>query len=150
MKKTVSGLTGTFSKLTGSLGKGLAAASMDAQFQRTRRTDYARNRPTTAASGITTGARSLYKGIASGITGIVEKPLEGAKQSGIGGFLKGVGVGMLGALTKPIVGAIDMTTSVSEGVRGAVDGSADSEIAQTRCPRIIPYDSVITVTARPA
>ena len=144
MRKTVSGLTGTFSKFTGSLGKGLAAATMDTSFQRSRRTNQARNKPTNAAVGMSAGAKSLYQGFASGLTGIVEKPMEGAKASGVGGFFKGVGVGLLGAVTKPIVGALDMTTSITEGVKNTADGESD-EISQIRWPRVIPYDSIITV-----
>ena len=90
------------------------------------------------------GAKSLYQGFASGLTGIVEKPMEGAKASGVGGFFKGVGVGLLGAVTKPIVGALDMTTSITEGVKNTADGESD-EISQIRWPRVIPYDSIITV-----
>ena len=144
MRKTVSGLTGTFSKFTGSLGKGLAAATMDTSFQKNRRTNQARNKPTNAALGVSEGARNLYKGFASGLTGIVEKPIEGAKTAGIGGFFKGVGVGLLGAVTKPLVGALDLTTSIAEGVQGTADGESD-EISQIRWPRVIPYDKIITV-----
>jgi vacuolar protein sorting-associated protein 13A/C len=146
MRKTVSGLTGTFSKFTGSLGKGLAAATMDTSFQRARRTTQARNRPLNAAEGVTTGAKSFYQGFASGLQGIVEKPLEGARQAGVGGFFRGVGVGLLGAVTKPIVGVVDLTTSITEGVKGSADGEED-EISQIRWPRVIPHDSIIQVLA---
>ena len=144
MRKTVSGLTGTFSKFAGSLGKGLAAATMDTSFQRSRRTNQARNRPTNAALGVSEGARSLYQGFASGLSGIVDKPIEGAKASGVGGFFKGVGVGLLGAVTKPLVGAIDLTTSISEGVKNTADVESD-EICQVRWAHVIPYDSIIRV-----
>ena len=144
MRKTVAGLTGTFSKFTGSLGKGLAAATMDTSFQRARRTTQARNRPLNAAEGVTTGAKSFYQGFASGLQGIVDKPMEGARAAGVGGFFKGVGVGLLGAVTKPIVGVVDFTTSVTEGVKGSADGEED-EISQIRWPRVIPHDSIIQV-----
>lgn len=116
---------------------------MDTSFQRNRRTTQARNRPSNAAIGVSAGARSLYQGFASGITGIVEKPMEGARASGVGGFFKGVGVGLLGAVTKPLVGALDLTTSISEGVKNTAEGEND-EICQIRWPRVIPYDKIIT------
>lgn len=144
MRKTVSGLTGTFSKFTGSLSKGLAAATMDTSFQRSRRTNQARNRPSNAVLGVSSGARSFYQGFASGLTGIVEKPMEGAKNSGVAGFFKGVGVGLLGAVTKPLVGTLDLTTSITEGVKNTADGESD-EIAHIRWCRVIPYDSIMTV-----
>ncbi len=50
------------------------------------------------------------------MTGVVEKPMEGAK-SGASGFFKGVGKGMLGLITKPTAGVIDFTSQSFEGIR---------------------------------
>lgn len=142
VKKTVSGLTGTFSKFTGSLAKGLSAATLDKSYQQKRRTERARNKPRHALSGVTAGVQSLYSGFKSGITGVVDKPLEGAKEGGIGGFFRGIGVGILGAVTKPVVGIMDMTTSLSEGIKGSADDNQHT-VTQVRFPRVIPADSKI-------
>jgi vacuolar protein sorting-associated protein 13A/C len=71
LKKTVYGFSDTFSKFTGSLGKGLASATMDSEFQQHRLQAKKRNRPKHAASGVAAGASSLARGIVSGLTGIV-------------------------------------------------------------------------------
>jgi len=47
-------------------------------------------------SGITTGAKSFARSFASGITGIVQMPIEGAEKEGVGGFFKGIGKGIVG------------------------------------------------------
>ncbi|KAJ3037263.1 hypothetical protein HDV00_001828 [Rhizophlyctis rosea] len=95
-KKTVFGVSDTFSKVTGSIGKGLSVITMDEQFQERRRLASARNRPRHAVYGVTTGATSLARSVASGITGVVSKPLEGAQEEGVGGFFKGIGKGLVG------------------------------------------------------
>lgn len=142
VKKTVSGLTGTLSKFTGSLAKGLSAATMDKSFQQKRRIDRAKNKPRHALSGVSTGVKQLYTGVKSGITGVVDKPLEGAKEGGVGGFFKGVGVGLVGIVTKPMVGLIDMTTSMTEGIKSSADDNQNA-VSQVRFPRIIPFDEKI-------
>jgi vacuolar protein sorting-associated protein 13A/C len=53
----------------------------------------------------------------SGFTGIVEKPVEGAKEAGVLGFVGGIGKGVLGAITKPTGGIIDFTSQSLEEIR---------------------------------
>lgn len=95
LKKTVYGLTDTLSKFTDSLGKGLSVVTLDDRYQLSRLKNR-RNRPRHAISGISSGAKTFVTSFASGITGIVEKPVEGAKSHGVGGFFKGVGKGLVG------------------------------------------------------
>ena len=51
-------------------------------------------RPTNLGQGLIKGGKGLFKGIVSGVTGIVTKPIEGAKAEGAEGFFKGVGKGI--------------------------------------------------------
>ena len=95
MKKTVFGLSGSFSKFTGSIGKGLTAMTMDSKFQEHRRIA-GRNRPKHVGQGMAKGTTGLVTGFASGITGIVSQPIQGAQESGIEGFFVGLGKGLLG------------------------------------------------------
>lgn len=53
----------------------------------------------------------------SGVTGIVEKPIEGAKTAGFGGFLGGFGKGLIGVVTKPTAGIVDFTSQSLEEIR---------------------------------
>lgn len=95
MKKTAFGLSDTFSKFTGSIGKGLTVMTMDAKFQESRRLA-GRNRPKHVGQGMAKGAKGFVTGIASGITGIVSQPIQGAQESGVEGFFVGLGKGLLG------------------------------------------------------
>ncbi|KND86587.1 Vacuolar protein sorting-associated protein 13 [Tolypocladium ophioglossoides CBS 100239] len=142
-KKTVFGFSDSFSKFTGSLSKGLAAASLDKQFQDRRRITRARNRPKHALYGVTAGANSLFTSVASGVGGAFRKPLEGAEQEGALGFFKGVGKGVLGLATKPAVGVLDMASNVSEGIRNTTTVFDGSELERTRFPRFISNDGIV-------
>ena len=135
-------MTGTLSKFTGSLAKGLSAATMDKSYQQRRRIDRAKNKPKHALSGVSTGVKQLYSGFKSGVTGIVDRPMEGAREGGVGGFFKGVGVGLVGIVTKPVVGLIDMTTSLTEGIKSSAEDE-QNEVTQARFPRIVPFDEKI-------
>jgi vacuolar protein sorting-associated protein 13A/C len=111
VKKSIFGVSDSMSKFTGSISKGLAAATMDKQFQARRRITRARNRPKHALYGVTEGANSFVTSVASGVGGLARKPLEGAEREGVAGFIKGVGKGMLGFATKPAIGVFDLASS---------------------------------------
>lgn len=143
VKKSVYGFSDSFSKITGSFSKGLAAATLDKQFQDRRRITRARNRPKHALYGFTAGANSFFTSIASGVGGVAKKPLEGAEQEGAAGFFKGVGKGALGLLTKPAVGVLDFASNVSEGVRNTTTVFDGSELDRVRITRFIPSDGVV-------
>jgi vacuolar protein sorting-associated protein 13A/C len=142
-KKSVYGVSDSFSKVTGSFAKGLAAATMDKQFQDRRRITRARNRPKHALFGVTAGANSLFTSVASGVGGLARKPLEGAEQEGALGFFKGIGKGVVGLATKPAIGVLDFASNVSEGVRNTTTVFDGTELDRVRLPRYIPADGIV-------
>ena len=142
-KKSVFGFTDSISKVTGSVAKGLAAATMDKQFQDRRRITRARNRPKHAIFGVTAGANSLFTSVASGVGGLARKPLEGAEQEGAIGFFKGIGKGVVGLATKPAIGVLDFASNVSEGVRNTTTVFDGQELDRVRLPRYIPGDGIV-------
>lgn len=143
VKKSVYGFSDSFSKFTGSLSKGLAAATLDKQFQDRRRITRARNRPKHALYGVTAGANSLFTSAASGVGGLVRKPLEGAETEGAVGFFKGIGKGMVGFATKPAIGVLDMASNVSEGIRNTTTVFDGSELDRVRYARFVPADGIV-------
>ncbi|KAI1497895.1 vacuolar protein sorting-associated protein 13, partial [Biscogniauxia marginata] len=143
VKKSVYGFSDSFSKVTGSFGKGLAAATLDKQFQDRRRITRARNRPKHALFGVTAGANSFFTSVASGLGGVARKPLEGAEQEGAVGFFKGVGKGFIGLATKPAVGMFDLASNVSEGIRNTTTVFDGSELDRVRIARFVPADGII-------
>ncbi|KAG1472650.1 hypothetical protein G6F56_001412 [Rhizopus delemar] len=141
MKKSVFGVSDSVSKLTGSLGKGLSAATMDKRFQEKRRTN-TRNRPTHAVGGVTQGVGYFGASLASGITGLVTNPMEGASENGAVGFVGGIGKGLVGAITKPVAGLFDMTSNITAGIRETAT-SDGKVILRERLPRFIGQDGIL-------
>jgi vacuolar protein sorting-associated protein 13A/C len=142
-KKSVFGFSDSMAKFTGSMSKGLAAATMDKEFQDKRRMSRNRNRPKHALYGITSGGNAFASSVASGIGGLARHPLEGAEREGVAGFVKGVGKGVLGIATKPAIGAFDLASSVAEGVRNTTTVFDQDGLDRVRLTRFIGVDGVV-------
>lgn len=143
VKKSVYGVSDSVSKFTGAVSKGLAAATLDKQFQDRRRITRARNRPKHALYGVTAGANSFLTSVASGVGGLARKPLEGAEQEGALGFFKGIGKGVIGVATKPVIGVLDLASNVSEGIRNTTTVFDGSELDRVRLARFVPADGIV-------
>jgi vacuolar protein sorting-associated protein 13A/C len=143
VKKSVFGLSDSVSKFTGSISKGLAAASMDKEFQDARRMSRSRNRPKHALYGITSGGNAFASSLASGIGGLARQPLQGAEKEGAAGFVKGVGKGLLGLATKPAIGAFDLASNMAEGVKNTTTVFDQEGLDRVRLTRFIGMDGVV-------
>ncbi|KAL2092597.1 hypothetical protein ACEWY4_012395 [Coilia grayii] len=136
----VGGLAGAASRITGAMAKGVAAMTLDEEYQQKRR-EAMNRQPRGLKEGLARGGKGLVSGFVSGITGIVTKPIKGAQQEGAAGFFKGVGKGLVGAVTRPTGGIIDMASSTFQGIKRAAESSQDVE--SLRPPRFIHDDGVI-------
>uniref|UniRef100_A0A8C3Y9K5 Vacuolar protein sorting 13 homolog A n=1 Tax=Catharus ustulatus TaxID=91951 RepID=A0A8C3Y9K5_CATUS len=136
----VGGLAGAASRITGAMAKGVAAITMDEDYQQKRR-EAMNKQPTGLREGITRGGKGLVSGFVSGITGIVTKPIRGAQEEGAAGFFKGVGKGLVGAVARPTGGIIDMASSTFQGIKKVADASED--VISLRPPRFFGEDGVI-------
>lgn len=143
VKKSVFGFSDSMAKLTGSMSKGLAAATLDKEFQDKRRMSKSRNRPKHALYGITAGGNAFATSLASGIGGLARHPLQGAEKEGIQGFFKGVGKGVLGLATKPAIGAFDLASNLAEGVRNTTTVFDAEGLDRVRLTRFIATDGIV-------
>ncbi|RMZ85113.1 hypothetical protein DV738_g388, partial [Chaetothyriales sp. CBS 135597] len=143
VKKSVFGFSDSMAKFTGSISKGLTAATMDKQFQDQRRMSRNRNRPKHALYGVTSGGNAFASSVASGIGGLARLPLEGAETEGAIGFMKGVGKGVLGLATKPAIGAFDLASNVAEGVRNTTTVFDQEGLDRVRLTRFIGMDGIV-------
>ena len=143
VKKSVFGLSDSVAKFTGSMSKGLAAASLDKEFQDQRRMSKSRNRPKHALYGVTSGGNAFASSMASGIGGLARHPLQGAEKEGAVGFVKGVGKGFLGLATKPAIGAFDLASNVAEGVRNTTTVFDAEGLDRVRLTRFIGMDGIV-------
>ncbi|KAL9115085.1 MAG: hypothetical protein Q9227_000879 [Pyrenula ochraceoflavens] len=143
VKKSVFGLSDSVAKFTGSMSKGLAAASLDKEFQDQRRMSKSRNRPKHALYGVTAGGNAFASSMASGIGGLARHPLQGAEKEGAVGFLKGVGKGVLGVPTKAAIGAFDLASNLAEGVRNTTTVFDAEGLDRVRLTRFIGMDGIV-------
>ncbi|KAK6332723.1 hypothetical protein TWF696_002747 [Orbilia brochopaga] len=143
VKKSVFGLSDSLSKVTGSISKGLSAATLDKQFQDRRRMTRSRNRPKHALYGVTSGANSFITSVASGVGGLARKPLEGAEREGVAGFIKGFGKGVVGLATKPAIGVFDLASNVTEGIRNTTTVFDAEGLERVRLTRFIGRDGIV-------
>ncbi|KAJ8005978.1 hypothetical protein DPEC_G00123500 [Dallia pectoralis] len=136
----VGGIAGAASRITGAMAKGMAAITMDEEYQQKRR-EAMNKQPRGLREGLTRGGKGLVSGFVSGITGIITKPIKGAQKEGAAGFFKGVGKGLVGAVARPTGGIIDMASSTFQGIKRAAETSQD--VDSLRPPRFIHEDGVI-------
>ncbi|XP_028822843.1 vacuolar protein sorting-associated protein 13A-like isoform X3 [Denticeps clupeoides] len=136
----VGGIAGAASRITGTMAKGVAAMTLDEEYQQKRR-EAMNRQPSGLKEGLTRGGKGLVSGFVSGITGIVTKPIKGAQKEGAAGFFKGMGKGLVGAVTRPTGGIIDMASSTFQGIKRAAETTQDVE--SLRPPRFIHEDGVI-------
>jgi hypothetical protein len=123
-------------QITRSMGGGVAALSMDEEFQRNRIERDRRRSGGDAGthggvgSGDRTSAlrlmgragRDMAGGLWAGVTGIIVEPARGLRHRGLRGFLIGICHGVAGVATKPMVGCLDAVTHAGEAVREMAGG----------------------------
>ncbi|KAK4881008.1 hypothetical protein RN001_004327 [Aquatica leii] len=137
---TVGGAAGAVSRITGALGKGIAALTFDEEYQHKRRDQI--NKPAASVQeGIARGGKGLIMGVVDGVTGVFTKPISGAKDQGVEGFFKGMGKGVVGLVTRPTAGVIDFASGTLDSVKRATD--MGEETTRVRPPRFIQADGLI-------
>ncbi|XP_034937793.1 vacuolar protein sorting-associated protein 13 isoform X2 [Chelonus insularis] len=137
---TVGGMAGAVSKITGAMGKGLAALTFDEDYQRKRR-EQLNKQPANIQEGLARSGKGLVMGFVDGVTGVVMKPYSGAKEEGVEGFFKGFGKGVVGLVTRPTAGAIDFASGSFGAVRRVTEMS--EEVKRVRPPRFLQPDSLV-------
>ncbi|XP_015584675.1 vacuolar protein sorting-associated protein 13 isoform X2 [Cephus cinctus] len=137
---TVGGMAGAVSKITGAMGKGIAALTFDKDYQR-KRQEQLNKQPANLQESLARSGKGLVMGFVDGVTGVVMKPISGGKEEGVEGFFKGVGKGMMGLVTRPTAGVIDFASGSLGAVRRATD--MGEEVKRTRPPRFLQPDSLV-------
>lgn len=96
LKHSVYGTFNTTSKVTGTVGTGLARLTFDPKYLERREKKKLTEQPKHAGYGLLYGARDLLYGLGDGLAGPFYQPFVGAKEEGAKGFLIGLGRGMIG------------------------------------------------------
>ncbi|KAM1609645.1 hypothetical protein ACFXTN_020154 [Malus domestica] len=140
-------ILGNASSALGHMSKGMAALSFDKKFIQSRRRQESKG-VEDFGDVIREGGGALAKGLFRGVTGILTKPLEGAKNSGVEGFVQGVGKGLIGAAAQPVSGVLDLLSKTTEGANAmrmkiASAITSDEQLLRRRLPRVIGGDNLI-------
>lgn len=76
---------------------------------------FSTRRPCHFGSGLSSGLKSIAKGVGLGLTTLVAAPVVGAAEGGVAGFFKGLGIGVVGGVALPVGGVIIGTAQVARG-----------------------------------
>eukprot|EP01119_Soliformovum_irregulare_P017031 TRINITY_DN5016_c0_g2_i3.p1 TRINITY_DN5016_c0_g2~~TRINITY_DN5016_c0_g2_i3.p1 ORF type:complete len:2265 (-),score=532.32 TRINITY_DN5016_c0_g2_i3:78-6224(-) len=136
------GIFNATSKITGSIGTGIAHLSMDPEYMKDRQERNIRTKPKHVGEGVLYGARDLGLGLFKGVTGLIEEPIKGASQ-GMGGFVKGLGRGVVGVAVKPMVGIMDFATQTGIGARNTAVLKDPKFLQRRRSPRYFGPDKIL-------
>ncbi|XP_018574731.1 vacuolar protein sorting-associated protein 13 isoform X2 [Anoplophora glabripennis] len=137
---TVGGAAGAVSRITGAMGKGIAVLTFDEEYQRKRR-DQLNKKPATVTEGFARSGKGLVMGVVSGVTGVVTKPVSGAREQGVEGFFKGLGKGAVGLVARPVAGVVDFASGSLDAVKRCAESG--EEICKLRPARFIPADGLV-------
>lgn len=144
-KNTTFGVFNSFSKLAATSAQTLSILTEDDEFLRERSEMNNKRKPVHIGDGVAVGVASFGRGLISGLSGLVTKPVEGMEQEGIAGLAKGTVKGVGGLFLKPVAGLLDFAKSTADGVVSSTrDSSLDS--SQIRLPRMLyRHDRLIKV-----
>ncbi|KAL0308081.1 UNVERIFIED_CONTAM: putative vacuolar protein sorting-associated protein 13A, partial [Sesamum angustifolium] len=140
-------ILGNASSALGHMSKGVAALSMDKKFIQSRQRQDNKG-VEDFGDVIREGGGAFAKGLFRGVTGILTKPLEGAKASGVEGFVQGVGKGLIGAAAQPVSGVLELLSKTTEGANAmrmkiASAIASEDQLLRRRLPRAISGDNLL-------
>ncbi|XP_065685047.1 intermembrane lipid transfer protein VPS13A isoform X3 [Hydra vulgaris] len=140
---TVGGTIAAASLITEQFGQVVAAMSFDSEYKKKRKARMQVNQSCVGQEFIIGGKQFLF-GILFGISGLVTKPVQGARASGINGFFKGFGKGIIGLLVKPASGVVDLVTSSLDGIKRFSEQVGKDVVCRVRLPRVtVPNQPVV-------
>ncbi|VFQ66400.1 unnamed protein product [Cuscuta campestris] len=140
---------GMASSTLASLSKGFAELSTDGQFLHLRSKQVRSRRITGVGEGFLQGTEALAQGVAFGVSGVVTKPVESARQNGLLGLAHGLGRAFVGFIAQPMSGALDFFSLTVDGIGASctrcieILSNKTSNFHRIRYPRAIHSDNLL-------
>lgn len=105
-------------------------------------------RITGVGDGIMQGTEALAQGFAFGVSGVVRKPVESARQNGLLGFAHGLGRAFLGFVVQPVSGALDFFSLTVDGIGASCSKclevfNSKAQFRRSRNPRALHADGIL-------
>jgi vacuolar protein sorting-associated protein 13A/C len=73
-------------------------------------------RITGVGDGLVQGTEAFAQGLAFGVSGVLRKPVESARQYGVIGIAPGIGRAFVGFIVQPLSGALDFFSLTVDGI----------------------------------
>ncbi|KAM6557396.1 hypothetical protein CsatB_004415 [Cannabis sativa] len=139
---------GMTSSTLASLSKGFAELSTDGQFMQLRSKQVWSRKITGVGDGIIQGTEAFAQGVAFGVSGVVKRPMESARENGILGLAHGLGQAFIGFFTQPVSGALDFFSLTVDGIGASCSKCLEALNSKTtfdrvRNPRAIHSDNIL-------
>ncbi|XP_068635813.1 uncharacterized protein [Aristolochia californica] len=139
---------GMTSSTLASLSKGFAELSIDGRFLQLRSKQGWSRRITGVGDGILQGTEALAQGVAFGVSGVVRKPVESAREYGLLGLAHGLGRAFVGFIAQPVSGALDFFSLTVDGIGASCSRCLEvftnkSTYQRIRLPRAIRANGVL-------
>lgn len=105
-------------------------------------------RITGVGDGIVQGTEALAQGFVFGVSGVVRKPVESARQNGLLGLAHGLGQAFLGFFVQPMSGALDFVSLTVDGIGASCSRCLEilnnkKNFERIRNPRAFHSDNVL-------
>lgn len=84
-------------------------------------------RPRDFRAGLSSGLKSMAKGIVGGAAGLVAAPAIGASTDGVAGFAKGLATGVAGAVVLPVTGVVVGTVQMARGIMNTPEAITEAQ-----------------------
>mmetsp|Transcript_28861 Transcript_28861/g.26176 ORF Transcript_28861/g.26176 Transcript_28861/m.26176 type:complete len:274 (+) Transcript_28861:4021-4842(+) len=133
--KTVGATFNSLHSITDSFANGLSSLTGDKEYME-KREKANRKENKNVLTGSVKAVESIGKGIFNGLTGVIEKPIEGGMQGGFKGFMKGIYKGTKGLVIKPVTGVLDGVSKITEGVSNTFVSDIQKKVLRSRVPRV--------------
>ncbi|KAK7309084.1 hypothetical protein RJT34_05549 [Clitoria ternatea] len=139
---------GMTSSTLASVSRGFAELSTDGQFLQLRAKQVRSRRITGVGDGIIQGTEALAQGVAFGVSGVVRKPVESARQNGLLGLARGLGRAFLGFIVQPMSGAFDFFSLTVDGIGASCSKclevlNSKATFHRIRNPRAVHSDGIL-------
>lgn len=100
------------------------------------------------SDGLMQGTEAIAQGVAYGVSGVIRKPIENAKERGFVGFIQGLGKAAVGVVTEPMSGVLDFVSLTVNGVGATCTKCFEifeqrPSFERVRLPRFIPPSGIL-------
>lgn len=141
VNKTISSAAGSGSLISGSVGRVLAAISLDKEYKQKRQYKLSKLPYKSIPETLLIAGKGVVAGTVYGVAGVVKKPIE-EKKNGSGGVAAGVGKGLLGLFAKPVGSVFDGISISLDGLKRFAQAGLETVI-NTRLPRHLIHEVAI-------